>query len=140
MKNSQSLLLTLAMVAPTCHAADSAPASLEKKLVALAGADSRNCGSVALGGDQKPAIACAKTGVSSAVPFRVAIQVQGIDSLVWQGAARDAQGKLWMVFHDSDPSGGGGAAPTLSAMLCRELVFSVDGKDALECNPVVGEH
>jgi len=106
---------------------------VEQKLLALAGADSRNCGSIPLFSDDEAALACARANLSSGHAFRVARQVQGIDSFIWEGAARDADGRVWAVVYDSDPSGGSRAAPVLTVTACQELVFIVEGRDVLEC-------
>ena len=124
-------LLAAFSIASTCLAADSAPAALWNKLKSLAGTSSRDCGSVALQSDREPAMACAKTSQSSGQAYRVAFQLQATDSTVWQGAARDERGKLWVTFYDSDSSG----SPTLSALPCREILFVTQGGEVLDCQP-----
>jgi hypothetical protein len=136
MKRSHAFLIATVCAVSTCTAADSAPAALVNKLESLAGASARDCGSVALGGDHDAAIACAKNATLAAKGYRVAVQSQGVDSLVWQGAARDPQGKLWVLFYDTDPSGGSGASPTLSVVPCREIRFEVHGGDLIDCQPI----
>lgn len=131
MRASHFSLLACWMVASNCFAADSAPLALLNKLKALAGATSRDCGSVPLQGDREPAIACAKDSHSSAKAYRVAFQLQATDSSIWQGAARDEHGKLWVAFYDSDSSG----SPTLSTLPCREILFVAQGGEVLDCQP-----
>ena len=139
MKRSYGLLVATVFTASTCHAADPAPTVLVNKLKSLAGLDSMDCGSVALGSDRDAAIACAKNATLTAKAYRVVVQFQGEDSLVWQGAVRNAQGKLWVLFYESDPSGGSGASPTLSALPCREIRFEVHGGDLIDCQPISGK-
>ncbi|HSE12410.1 MAG TPA: hypothetical protein VLB69_07235 [Rudaea sp.] len=110
-----------------------------KKLAAIAGPDSRDCGVVALPADRAAAIACAEGAASAGTAYRVAFQLQAAGSLTWQGAARDAHGKLAVVFYDdSDPSGGSTASVTLSVLACREIVFSTSGEDVIDCQPFIG--
>lgn len=131
MRTSYFSLLAAFSVASTCLAADSAPAALLNKLKYLAGTSSQDCGSVSLQSDREPAIACAKTAQSSGQAYRVAFQLQATDSTVWQGAARDERGKLWVTFYDSDSSG----SPTLSVLPCREILFVTQGGEVLDCQP-----
>lgn len=66
----------------------------------------------------------------------MAFQLQGIDSAVWQGAAQDSGGKLWIAFSDADPSGGSDSRPTLSVLPCRAIRFVTKGGEVLDCEPV----
>jgi len=129
------LIATLA-AASNGHAADSLPLALSNKLKSLAGPDGQDCGSVPLGSKRDAAIACARNATSTAKPYRVAVQFEGVDARVWQGAARDEQGKLWVLYYDTDPSEGPGASPTLSAVPCREIQFEVQGGDLIDCKPI----
>lgn len=135
MKNLHALLIAILSTTSVCHAADSVPAAVSNKLKSMAGANSEDCGSVPLGSDHNAAIACAKNAASAGKAYRVAIQFQGTGSLVWQGAARNEQGKLWMLFYDMDISDGSGASPTLSTLPCREIRFDVPGGDLIDCQP-----
>jgi hypothetical protein len=137
MKTSGFHALALLLVASIGHAADTAPAALMKKLRSMSGAGAQDCGSVAQGGDRGAVIACARAATASGRAYRVAVQLEGEDSSTWQGAVRDEHGKLWVVFYDSDPSGSSG--PTVSSLLCREILFAVKGSDAMECQPIFGE-
>jgi len=132
-----SLLAALLFVSH-CHAADSTPAALANRLASLAGSNGRDCGSVQAGNERNAAIECARGATAAGKAYKVAVQLQGVDSLVWQGAARDEHGKLWVLFYDSDPSGGSGASPTLSALPCREIRFEVKGGDVIDCQPISG--
>ena len=138
MKISNIRWLAILLAASSCHAADTAPEALLHKLRSLAGANARDCGFVARGGDRTAAITCAKDATASGNAYRVAVQLEETDTSMWQGAVRDEHGKLWVVFYDADPSGGSGA--TVSALLCRDILFAVKGSDAMECQPVFGEH
>ncbi len=136
MKCLQALLIATLLTSSSCRAADAVPAALSNKLKSLAGADSQDCGSVPLGNDHTAAIACAKSTTASGRAYRLAMQFQGVDSLVWQGAVRNEQGKLWVLYYDSAPSGGAGAGPTLSSVPCHDIRFEVPGEDLIDCQPV----
>ena len=139
MKLLRNVLLALTFTRYAFGADAASPEMVEQKLIALAGAGSHNCGTIPLGSDYKAAFACAKNGISSGTAFRVARQVQGVDSFIWEGAARDEKGNIWAVLYDSDPSGGSRAAPVLNVTQCHNLAFSVQGRDALECSALVDE-
>ena len=128
-------LLAILVAASNCQATDLVPAVLLSKMKSIAGSGSQDCGDVLLHNNPYVAIECARDAASAGKAYRVAIQLQGIDSLVWQGAARDEHGKLWEVFYDSDPSGGSGANASLSVVPCRDIVFASQGKQVIECKP-----
>ena len=129
----------LACACVAASAADTVPARLSQRLLAIAGADSDDCGAVPLGADAHAALTCAQRSDAAGRAFRVIVQEKGADAPLWLGAARDARGQRWMVVLDAEASAGGGTAPTLSAVPCSAFVFALDGKDALECNPSFGE-
>jgi hypothetical protein len=133
-----TLILSFCALA-AAKTADSAPIALLNKLKFLAGSNSRDCGSVPLGGDRNSAITCAKDANSSGSAYRVAFQLQGTDSSIWQGAARDDQGKLWVAFSDSDSSGDSASNPTLSVLACRGIMFVIQGGEVLDCMPFSGD-
>lgn len=132
-----SAIFTAVIAASNCHAADTAPVVLINRLTSLAGSNAQDCGSVVLRSDPGATIGCARSAMSAGKAYRLAVQFQGEDSLVWQGAARDEHGKLWVVFYDSDPAGGSGANPTLSAVPCRDIRFEVHDGDLINCQPIL---
>ena len=139
MKSGRFSLLSSVLIAAICQAASAAPAALLNKLKSLAGPDSQDCGVVALHESPDAAVACATSANSAGKAYRLAVEFQGTDSIAWQGAARDEQGKLRVLYYDSDPSGGAGAGTTLSVVLCREILFATKSNDVIECKPVIGE-
>jgi hypothetical protein len=139
MKTLTVPLLAMLLTASSGQAAGPAPPPLLNKLRSLAGSSARDCGTVALANDRDAAVACAKDAAASGSAYRIAVQLQGTDSFIWQGAARDERGKLWVVFYDTDPADGPGTGPTLSVLSCREIAFAVKGSDAIECKPFFGE-
>ena len=132
MRASYFSLLVPVLATSNCLAADATPTALLNKLKSLAGPESRDCGSISLQSDREPAVACAKASQGRA--YRVAFQLQAADSIIWQGAARDEHGKLWVAFYDSDSSG----SPTLSVLPCREILFVTQGGEVLDCQPISG--
>ena len=135
---STPLVLAALLVASAGHAHDAPPATFAAKLASLAGSDARNCGAVALHESADAAIACARQASAAAIPYRLAVEFQGADALAWQGAARDAQGKLWALYYDAGPAGGADAGATLSVVLCLEIAFAAQGDDLIQCKPTLG--
>jgi len=134
----RALAVLLLATAPAW--AEAPPDALTRKMEALAGASARDCGTAAVVAERRAAIDCARAASAARVPFRVAVRMQGDDAFVWEGAVRAADGKLWMLFYDADPSAGAGVNPTLSLLACGEIVFPDKGDEVLECTPVTGIH
>jgi hypothetical protein len=112
------------------------PKALESRVQALVAADAQDCGTVSWGADRTDARECASRALASGAPFRVAFQLRDTS---WQAAVRDARGRVWAVFYETAAAGESGAGPTLSAVLCRALVFEAHGdEDALDCTPTLG--
>jgi hypothetical protein len=112
------------------------PKAFEARVQALAAADAQDCGTVGRGADRTDARACANRALASGAPFHVAFQLRDTS---WQAALRDARGRLWAVFYETAAPGETGAGPTLSAVLCRAVVFEAHGdEDALDCTPTLG--
>jgi len=138
MKPLGVFLLATLLAVPVCHAADPVPEALSSKLKSLAGPSSKDCGSVSLHESPDAAISCAQEAASSGKAYRLAVEFQGPDSVAWQGAARDEQGKLWALFYESDVLGGSQAGTTLSVVHCRDILFASQDNDVIECKPIVG--
>ena len=138
MKRSLTALFAILAAASNCRAADTVPDALVKKLAALAGPDAVDCGTLLRDSDRRPAIACATGATASGKSWHLAEQLEGAESSIWQGAVRDNQGKFRVVFYEADLTSAPGSGPTVSVLLCREIVFSVKGGDAMECQPIPG--
>ena len=138
MKSWLTSLLATLVATSGCGAADSVPDTLAKRLVALAGVNAIDCGTLLRDSDRRAAIACATDATASAKPWRLAEQLEGAESSIWQGGTRDSQGKFRVVFYEVDLDGAPGSGPTLSVLLCRDIVFAVKGGDAMECQPIPG--
>lgn len=132
-------LFTMMIATCSVHAAETAPEALLKKLNSLAGSNSQDCGTVAQPDARDAAVACARRAAASGNAYRFAVQLQSTESFIWQGAARDEHGRLWVAFYDSNRSDGPAAGPTLSVLQCREIVFALRSNDDLECKPFTGD-
>jgi len=114
----------------------STPKELAEELHRIAGSDARACGSVTLKDDPKVSMSCAEDALKAGRPFWVAVQSQGVDSLLWSGAARAIDGATWLVRYDSDTSGGGsttGPKPSTESFLCKDLVISAAKRAVISC-------
>ena len=126
---------TTLMISATLACAQT-PKALESRVQALAAGDARDCGTVSWRSDRTDARDCANRALASGAPFHVAFQLRDTS---WQAAVRDARGRLWAVFYETAAPGEAGAGPTLSAVLCRALVFEAHGdEEALDCTPTLG--
>jgi hypothetical protein len=135
--------LLVLIVGSTCLSANTTPTLLSGKLQALAGASSRECGSIPLDVEPNVAIVCAKKALLSHTAFRIAIEHQGIDSTVWEGAAGNGHGQLWVLNYDSYD-----ASPTVNVSPCREVLFvpfppadqkPIHTRDEIKCKTACGE-
>ena len=67
--------------------------------------------------------ACAKAAFADAKAFKFGHADMGIDSYFCNVAIRDASGRLWSFFYDSDVSGGSGGPATIWVSECRSMLF-----------------
>lgn len=138
--NAARTMSALLFAASAGQAAEAtAPELLTRNLASLAGAAAIDCGAIPLSGDRAAAIACARRAVAAGNGYRLAMQMHGTDSYTWQGAARDARGRMWVVFYDADTSAGPGASPGLGQLLCRDITFDPEKDEPIDCTPVTGE-
>jgi len=118
-------------------AADEAPKPLAEKLASLAGAGARDCGTVLVDASPEAAFACAAEATKAGGAYRFAIEFDGPDNAGWQGVARNAAGKLWTLYFDSDPAAAAGTGNTLSVVPCSDIRFDAKGDDVIRCKPVL---
>lgn len=97
----------------------------------LAGSDARECGTVRLDSDASTALQCAKEHHSSGTSFWIALQIQGVDSYLWIGAAQADDGSRWLVDFDSDVTGGRSKKPLMRVIPCGEFEVSLDDEKRL---------
>jgi hypothetical protein len=117
-----------------------APKALVVKLASFAGADAQYCGTVPFGDDAAHAVECAEQAQASGKAYRLAVEFEGPDGLVWQGAARDPAGKLWTVYFDSDPAQPPGKGDTVTVVPCSAIRYADKGDDVIQCQPILGRH
>ncbi|MEO8673855.1 MAG: hypothetical protein ABI411_21305 [Tahibacter sp.] len=116
------------------------------RLRQIAGPWSKACGVALLGDDPENALVCAREAMAAGETFWVAIQVQGVDSLLFNGAAREPDGTSWLVTFDSDVHGGASysidtetkevvrrSSSSMKAVPCHELRFSVEKEERIRC-------
>ena len=109
-------------------------ASLDARLRQLAGASAKNCGSVALGREGSSEVACVSSSISHSQPFIFAGQVRGIDSMVWQGLARNADGAMWVLTYDDDATGGSRSRVAyLGVETCKYALVSNNDRGYVVC-------
>lgn len=120
-------LLTACSVADPERDCD--PASLA---AAAAGRSAQNCGHVPLGGDPRPAWACATKAFRNGVPFFVVEEIRGIDSTITAAVARAPNGSTTIFNRDNDPSGGSGAPPRTRRVPCATAAIETSPTDMVE--------
>jgi len=81
-------------------------------------------------------VRCVTDAAAQRRPSWMLVQQRGIDSWVATGLVSDAAGVVRQFNYDGDPSGGGGAPPTLSIRPCATpMVTRRNGDVRLECSP-----
>jgi hypothetical protein len=102
-------------------------ARLQRLLEQRIGAPAVVCAQFLLHESGKPAasaaglqnsIECVLRHAGARTPAWLVVQHQGLDSWVAEGVFTDSTGAVQYYSYDSDPSGGSGAAPRLTASAC----------------------
>jgi len=108
---------------------------LLSELSSLAGPSARQCGKVGLGQDPSAAWQCAESADSIGASYWFAMQRQGIDSDVWQGAILTGSGKRYIVSYDSNYMGGPGFNPRFSKEPCfGRITLNPSSQPPLQCS------
>lgn len=123
MTGLKKLLAAVLLVAAGCSSktvqSDSGTeCDLTAGLRGIAGNDAIDCGYAVVGTDASPVDACVVSAFASGTAFLARYDRQGIDSQVVFGIAGDVDGQVTFLLWDGDPSGGSGAAPVISGLLC----------------------
>lgn len=121
--NGRLKLATIAL-AGVAIAGCASPCDLAAGLAARAGDGAKNCGHATFGSDASAVDACVIDAFQGGTPFVAQYDRQGTDSKVVFGMAGDAHGAVTFLTWDGDPSGGSGADPVISGLVC--LTPSVD--------------
>jgi hypothetical protein len=109
-------------------------APLIAELQSLSGRRAFDCGLVALREHPGPPLACADKANSKGVPFKVATQLQGIDSIVWRAAILTEQGERLLIQYDSNINGDAlKIEPHFSRTACKAFTFSTSAGSHIKC-------
>jgi hypothetical protein len=109
---------------------ENAPKLLVEKLQNLSGPSARICGTSMFG--ELPfklerfeeVVACTNEALATKEPFWSAFQRLSDDSSIWEGVARQSDGKLLVVYYDSDIFGGSKTPePRLSQSECSSVAL-----------------
>ncbi len=97
-----ALAVTLAVSLTGC----ARRSDLVQRTIQLSGPEAVDCGDVRLEDDATAALACVKRELLTGRPFRVVLDVHGIDSRIAQALVRSPSGQLVQLRFDSDRMGG----------------------------------
>lgn len=100
-----------------------------------AGPGAHDCGVIPLSKPRQGAISCAQNALTQGRAFTVAFQLQGIDSTIYMGLARDANGKTERLSWDSDVFGGARlfAKPQIFRRPCQRPSLKDSGAAPIGC-------
>jgi hypothetical protein len=135
-KLQSAVALISTLLCTFCFAVQPTEKPFFDRLSELSGKNSTACGAIHLGENPSAALECARNHMAQGKPFWVAARIEGVDSFLWLGAAREPNGDSWLIDFDSDIHGGGGssnATPSLELVLCHELRFSVERTEHIYC-------
>lgn len=103
------------------------------KLAHIAGSDAYDCGFVPLAVDASSALACAEERLRNKQSFLIGIELQGIDSRVWNGIVADMAGQVSYVTYDSDIEGRMCHNPRIVVNRCASISLPEQGGRAFQC-------
>jgi hypothetical protein len=101
-----------------------------------AGKGAVDCGHAAVGGPTTDVDACVLAAFHERRAFFARYEQQGTDSRVEAGIAADADHNVTFLLLDSDPSGGGGADPTIDAAGCVGPSVGMSSQNAFATGPL----
>jgi hypothetical protein len=116
-------LLAVTSQAPTAEGVSisSAEDGLDKAVRLRAGKDAIDCGRVRSGEDSDTTDKCVANAHEQKKPFVARYDLRGIDSIVADGVAGNAEGEIYVFRYDSDPSGGSNVGESIEEETCREI-------------------
>lgn len=106
--------------------------SLEARIARLAGEDAEDCGRIALDGDGGAQRWCAASALAAGRPFRLEIELRGIDSEMSELLTSPGEGRVHVTVYDSSPCGGGQCDPAIHTMVCVTPTFDDVGTIACD--------
>jgi hypothetical protein len=100
-------------------------AAFDAFIKSLAEPGSSNCGTVAAGASRNTVDQCVSIRFTSADPFYVRYNLQGVDSSLAQAIVYNPSGTSYFLTFDSDPSGGGASNNgTIEQTSCTDVVLN----------------
>ena len=118
------------LVIPQLHAESEV---LATQLAALSGPGAINCTALRSTGKLAQAFACAEEAIATSKAFSVIVQISCPDCSYWSAAAGSAEGSLWEVTYDTNPTGDGVEPPKLTTKKCEALRFDPNGYPYIIC-------
>jgi hypothetical protein len=119
-------------LSPLVHAE---PEVLTAQLAVLSGPGAINCSAVDSAETLARAFSCAKEAIASSTAFSVVVHLSCADCSYWSAAAGSAEGALWEVTYDTNPTGSSSDTPKLVTKPCSALRFDPDGFPYILCAP-----
>lgn len=112
-----SILLLVGIALLSACNDDDDGCDLDVRVTKLAGGGV-DCGRVAIGASSAATDACILHALSTHAAFHATYQEQGTDSPVDRGYAGTADGRVFVLLRDGDPSGGGGSHAVIDQSEC----------------------
>jgi len=94
---------------------------LNKAMRLRAGKDAIDCGRTRSDDDSDTTDQCVAKAREEKRPFIARYDLQGIDSIVADGVAGNAEGEIYVFRYDSDPSGGSNVGESIREKKCRGI-------------------
>lgn len=118
-----------------CHPKSSC--DLTVQLRQRAGAAAKDCGDATSDAGIAETDACVVSRFGKDEPFFAQYPRQGEDSLLTLGISSDGKGNVAFLEYDSDPSGGGNAAPVINGSICHDPVLDTSSdRDPTTTTPI----
>ena len=111
-------MLSLLAMLVGCHPKSSCDLTLQ--LRQRAGAAAKDCGDATSDAGIAETDACVVSRFGKDEPFFAQYPRQGEDSQLTLGISSDGKGNVAFLEYDSDPSGGGSAAPVINGSICHD--------------------
>ena len=129
------LPVLLVLIMSACSISGPSYDEFARRVSAWPGTPSEDCGVGLLGeASRETALECAQRAIAEGRPFAVIVQVQGIDSNLFQGLASRGRRDSFLFWFDSDITGGGGpgAESRLTERPCTDPAVTTNDLP-LEC-------
>jgi hypothetical protein len=118
-------------------ACGSSTCDLSGDLRKVAGNGAKDCGHVTVGSNTAKVDACVVDAFGKHAAFFAQYDRHGTDSQITSGLAGTTSGNVALLMLDSDPSGGSGAHPVITADSCKNpSVDTSTGRDTATTLPI----